>query len=67
MSSPTMAKPCTAVRRDDIVPVCPCCEAELPEIYLRKPKGPFGTLAVASPQNFAGGCRLQLHDVDGKA
>jgi hypothetical protein len=42
VSSRTMAQPCTAVRRDDLVPVCPYCEAELPEIYLRKPKGPFG-------------------------
>jgi uncharacterized protein with PIN domain len=38
----TIVKPCTAVRREDLVPVCPHCEAELPEIYARKPKGPFG-------------------------
>ncbi len=43
MSTQETAQPCTAVRRDDLVPVCPYCEAELPEIYLRKPRrGPFG-------------------------
>ena len=42
VGSQTMTNPCTAVRRDDLVPVCPYCETELPEIYLRKPKGPFG-------------------------
>lgn len=34
--------PCAAVRREDLVPVCPHCEAELPEIYTRKTRGPFG-------------------------
>lgn len=29
-------------RREDLVAVCPHCEAELPEIYVKKPRGPFG-------------------------
>jgi len=38
----TMGTPCTAVRREDVVPVCPYCEAELPEFHMRKARGPFG-------------------------
>jgi hypothetical protein len=34
--------PCTAVRREDLVPLCPHCEVELHEIFQRKPGGPFG-------------------------
>ena len=30
--------PCIAVRRDDLAPLCPYCEAELAEIYMRKPR-----------------------------
>jgi hypothetical protein len=33
---------CTAVLRNDLIPVCPHCEAELPEIHVRRPDGPFG-------------------------
>ena len=36
MNTPMPAKLCTAVRRDDIVPACPHCDAELPQIYMRK-------------------------------
>lgn len=32
----------TAVHRDDVVPVCPHCDAELSEIHLRKLRRPFG-------------------------
>lgn len=42
MSPQTMAKTCVTVRRDDLVPVCPQCEADLPEIHMRKLKGGFG-------------------------
>jgi len=42
VDTPTMAKPCVAVRRDDLVPVCPYCETQLPEIHFRKPQGQFG-------------------------
>ena len=38
----TTATPCTAVRREDLVPVCPHCQAELPEIHMRQMQGPFG-------------------------
>ena len=31
-----------AIRREDVTAVCPYCEAELPEIFVRKPLGPFG-------------------------
>ena len=34
--------PCTVVRREDLVPICPHCDAEVPEIYARRPSGPFG-------------------------
>lgn len=30
------------VRRDDVTPVCPHCETELPEVHVRKVHGPFG-------------------------
>jgi hypothetical protein len=36
MNAPMMTAPCTAVRRDDVVPTCLFCEAELSEVYLRK-------------------------------
>ena len=36
------AKPCAVVRREDLVPACPHCGADIPEIYARKPRGPFG-------------------------
>jgi hypothetical protein len=42
VSTNAMTKPMVAVRRDDLVPICPHCEAELPEIHVRKPKGSFG-------------------------
>lgn len=42
MSARAMTGQCVAVRREDVVPVCPYCEAELPEIHVRKPRGPFG-------------------------
>jgi hypothetical protein len=37
-----MTAPCTALRRDDVVPICPFCDAELSEIYLRKLRRSFG-------------------------
>jgi hypothetical protein len=40
--SPNVKMPCTVVRRDDLVPVCPHCDAEVPEIYARRPGGRFG-------------------------
>ena len=30
------------VRRDDLTPICPHCEAEVPEIYAQKSRGNFG-------------------------
>ena len=30
------------VRREDLTPVCPFCEAEVPEIYAQKSRGNFG-------------------------
>jgi uncharacterized protein with PIN domain len=33
---------CTVVKREDLVPVCPHCESELPEIHAHKPRGSFG-------------------------
>jgi hypothetical protein len=33
---------CVAVERNDLVPVCPHCEAELTAIGVRKVRGPFG-------------------------
>jgi hypothetical protein len=41
MSTQTVTQPCAVVRREDLVPVCPHCEAEVPEIYARKPQGSF--------------------------
>jgi ABC-type ATPase with predicted acetyltransferase domain len=35
-------KTCVAVRRDDVVPVCPYCETDLPEIHVRTVRGAFG-------------------------
>ena len=42
MSTQTTPTPCAVVRREDLVPVCPHCEEEVPEIYARKPNGLFG-------------------------
>lgn len=42
MSTETTTRICAAVKRDDLTPVCPHCEAELPHIAMRKPRGPFG-------------------------
>lgn len=42
MSAVPRTAPCTVVLREDLVPVCPNCENKLPEIYARKPRGPFG-------------------------
>ena len=43
MSAESTTAPLTGVKRDDIAPVCPHCEAELAEIYTRKVRrGPFG-------------------------
>lgn len=43
MSDQSMPNTCEVVRRKDIVPICPHCEAELPEIYSRKPgRASFG-------------------------
>lgn len=30
------------VRRDDITPVCPLCDEDVPEIYSQKSRGNFG-------------------------
>jgi hypothetical protein len=37
-----MANTCELVRTNEVLPICPHREAELPKIYSRKPKGPFG-------------------------
>lgn len=29
-------------RREDVEPLCPHCGASLPEVWMRKPRGPFG-------------------------
>jgi len=42
MRARTTTAPCVAVRRDDVVPICPHCEADLAEIHLRKLRGAFG-------------------------
>lgn len=42
MGTDTVAKPSTVVMRDDIDPMCPHCGEDVPEIYARRPKGPFG-------------------------
>jgi len=42
VSNQTAAKPCAVVKREDLVPLCPHCEEEVPEIYMRKPSGSFG-------------------------
>jgi hypothetical protein len=31
-----------STRHEDLAAVCPHCEAELPEIFVKKPRGPFG-------------------------
>lgn len=41
MGTHSSSMPCAAVRRDDLVPICPYCEAQLTEIYTRKPRGSF--------------------------
>ena len=42
MNRATPAAACTAVRRDDVTPLCPHCDAELSEIHLRKLRRSFG-------------------------
>ena len=42
MSARRTTASCIAVRRDDVVPMCPHCETDLPEIHLRKLRRPFG-------------------------
>jgi hypothetical protein len=43
VSPQPMTAPSTVVLREDLLPVCPFCEAEVPEIYARKPRrAPFG-------------------------
>jgi hypothetical protein len=42
MNTRATVQPCSVVMRDDLVPVCPHCETEVPEIYARRPKGSFG-------------------------
>ena len=42
VSSQAVKGSSVVVRRDDLVPVCPHCESELPEIHMQKPKGSFG-------------------------
>lgn len=42
MNAPRTTAPCVAVRRDDVLPICPFCEAELAEIHLRKLPRSFG-------------------------
>jgi hypothetical protein len=42
VSAQRMGMPCAVVLREDLVAVCPHCESEIPEIYARKPRGPFG-------------------------
>jgi len=42
MSAREMSVPCAVVRREDLVPLCPHCETELPETYMRRPRGRFG-------------------------
>jgi len=34
--------PCVAVRRDNVVSICPFCETDLPEIHVRKLRRSFG-------------------------
>lgn len=31
-----------STRREDLQAVCPHCESELPEIFVKRPRGPFG-------------------------
>jgi len=42
VSTQQATTPCSVVRCEDLVPVCPHCEEEVPEIYMRKPSGSFG-------------------------
>ncbi len=42
MSTEAVARPSAVVRREDLTPICPHCETEVPEIYARRPKGGFG-------------------------
>lgn len=34
--------PATAVAREDLAPVCPHCDAEIPVMGVRRLRGPFG-------------------------
>jgi hypothetical protein len=38
----TAAPKSQIVRREDLTPMCPFCEAEVPEIYAQKLRGNFG-------------------------
>lgn len=42
MSTRTAAASCTAVRREDVAPVCPYCETELREVHMQRVRGQFG-------------------------
>jgi hypothetical protein len=42
MSTQSKSAPCIGVEREDLTPVCPRCEAELPVIGVRRLRGPFG-------------------------
>jgi len=42
VTAPKITAPCVAVRRDDVVPICPFCETDLPEIHVRKLRRSFG-------------------------
>jgi hypothetical protein len=42
VTAPETTAPCVVVRRDDVVPICPFCETDLPEIHMRKLRRGFG-------------------------
>lgn len=42
MSTEARVAPATAVLREDLTPVCPHCEVEIPVIGFRRLRGPFG-------------------------
>lgn len=42
VSALTTAPKSQVVRRDDVTPICPFCETEVPEIYAQKSRGNFG-------------------------
>ena len=31
-----------AIRREELAAVCPYCETEFQEVFIKKPRGPFG-------------------------